>query len=412
MVSLSLSTNLQYVIKFVLSFDRLILMSSTGSGKSTLLPSVLADGGKSVWIAMDAHNSIISSIVKYTRKTFSENGEHPEIIHVKEPVDVVRPGTVTYSTRKILAQSLNSIIATLDIVILDDAHIDSLDGLAIVNAIRFYRDVISDIRFPKLILTSAEKVAIPHEGFSVLDLRKEESGYTIDVRYHGTLERDFDVTTVISRYVSSSEFTNGKHFLLFVDDVTKYGKLLNDTFNKDIDDDPRNFKVWKSQQSRKHFISPQNPKNVNILVIRSINRDLASLGNMSTIIVVGSELSNAITIPNVSVVFDLLKKKVHAESIFETELPGSFNQSYITKIEANQRRGRTGRTNDGICYRFSSKRFFDRLLDTPESYPDSKPNLLACARLISYGLNPSIVYDTGLKDMVEELARIGLVELD
>ena len=408
MTSLSLSADIQYIIKFVGSFDRLILLSQTGSGKSTLFPTILASTGESVWIAIDTDDSIISSIADYARKSFTKDEKYPNIIHAMEPINVVHPGTVIYSNRDILAKNLNSIMSTLDIVIIDDAHIDDLNGLAIVNSIRFYRDVVSDIQFPKLILTSAEEIAIPHEEFGIMDLRKIEPSYTIDIRYHGTLESDLEFTSVITKYVDSSAFTRGKHFLLFVDDVVKYGKLLDDTFNKNFDDDTRNFAAWKSQQSDKL----RRPKDVNILIIRSVSRDLANLGDVSTIIISGPELSNAVTIPEVSVVFDLIKKKISLKSIFDSNLAASFGQSYITKMEANQRKGRTGRTNDGICYRFCSEQFFDNLSDTSESYPDSEPNLLSCARLIDYGLNPSIVYDAPLGNMIEETARIGLTELN
>nr|QBK93310.1 MAG: uncharacterized protein LCPAC404_00140 [Pithovirus LCPAC404] len=370
---MTLTSDIQYIVDAVNSFDKLILYAPTGSGKSTILPDALANKSESVWIAIDTHDSIIESIVNHARKTATS-----KLVHITDPISTVVPGTVIYSNRETLARSLNTIKDRIDIVILDDAHINSVDGLAIVNTIVNSVETY-EFHIPKLILMSAEKMAAPYEDFVVLNLNEKGLKYSIDVRYHGNVESNEEIVSVIVRYSSSPVFVPGKHFLLFVDDMTKYDKLLRD-------------------------------KNIRTLVVRSIEKDLATLTYRSTVIIAGSELSSAITIPGVSVVFDLLVKKVNLKSIFDTDLPASFVNSYITKAEANQRKGRTGRTNNGICYRFCTEKFFSDLLDHEESYLE--PTLLSCSKLIDYSLDPSVVYDRDLTDMIDSTMQLGLTKAD
>ncbi|HLX54768.1 MAG TPA: helicase-related protein, partial [Aquella sp.] len=67
---------------------------------------------------------------------------------------------------------------------------------------------------------------------------------------------------------------------------------------------------------------------------------------------------SAVTIQNVSVVFDTTLEKRRSKDEVE-----SFITTYVSKASANQRAGRTGRTMEGTCYRMCTKSQYDALED-------------------------------------------------
>ena len=267
-------------------------------------------------------------------------------------------------TREKFIRRLLATISNIDIIVMPDAHIYDLDGLAIIKIVERY-----DI---KLVLISSVESSFDI-GANVLDL----SVIPKDIIYYGFVESDEGVLSVIEQYMMSPLFTNSKSFVLYTAEIRKWNSLLEDRFNRESKE--FNLDRWKSPDNG------DRPKNIRI------ERLYLSTIEESTIFI----LNEYEDIPRVSVVFDLMTKRVPMKSVFCTDLPAGTKDVDITQLEARQRAG------TGICYRFCSEEHFKCLKERDREITF---DLMSYARLIDYGLNPLIIFPYELK--VEECGLV------
>ncbi len=267
-------------------------------------------------------------------------------------------------TREKFIRRLIATISNIDVVVMPDAHIYDLEGLAIIRIVERYNI--------KLVLISSVE-SVFDIGTNVLDL----SVIPKDIRYHGFVESDEEILSVIEQYMMSPLFTNSKSFILYTADIRKWNTLLEHRFNSESE--RYNLDRWKSPDDG------DRPRNIRIeeLYLSTIEE--------STIFI----LNEYKDIPRVSGVFDLMTKRVPMKSIFCTDLPVGTKDVDITQLEARQRAG------TGICYRFCSEEHFKCLKERDRNIT---LDLMTYARLIDYGLNPLIIFPHKL--MVEECGLI------
>ncbi len=282
----------------------------------------------------------------------------PSILIERDRTALVGP------TREKFIRRLLATISNIDIVVMPDAHIYDLDGLAIIRIVERYNI--------KLVLISSVE-SVFDIGTNILDL----SVIPKNIKYHGFVESDGEVLSVIEQYMMSSLFTNSKSFILYTADVRKWNTLLEHRFNREPE--RYNLDRWKSPDNR------DRPRNI------KIERSYLSTIEESTLFI----LNEYKDIPRVSVIFDLMIKKVPMKSVFCTDLPVGTRDIDITQLEARQRSG------TGICYRFCSEEHFKHLKERDR---DITLDLMSYARLIDYGLNPLIIFPHEL--MVEECGLV------
>jgi len=113
------------------------------------------------------------------------------------------------------------------------------------------------------------------------------------------------------------------------------------------------------------------------------------------LIIVATNIAEAsLTIEGLDGVFDTLTEK-----IAETSENGGLRLvvKYVSKSSAKQRRGRTGRTNDGFVYRMCTREFFEKL--APQRDPEifRVPLTETIMSLLDKGLDPLVLFEGRLR---------------
>jgi len=130
------------------------------------------------------------------------------------------------------------------------------------------------------------------------------------------------------------------------------------------------------------------------------------------LIIVSTNIAEAsITIDGLDGVFDSLTEKVG-----ETSASGGLRLvvKHVSKSSAAQRKGRTGRTRPGFCYRMCTKPFFDKLPEQREPEISRVPLTGIIVELLNVGLDPISIFknrvtDKRLKETMTILRNLNMV---
>lgn len=117
----------------------------------------------------------------------------------------------------------------------------------------------------------------------------------------------------------------------------------------------------------------------------------------------------SITIENLSGIFDTMTEKVG-----ETSQSGGFRLAThnISKSSAEQRKGRTGRTCPGFCYRMCTKTYFDKLESHRPDEIKRVPLHTIIIETLNAGLDPATVYaDISLSRLKQTLKLLKMLEM-
>ena len=123
----------------------------------------------------------------------------------------------------------------------------------------------------------------------------------------------------------------------------------------------------------------------------------------------------SITIPKVEFVIDCMREKI----IKSTNAEGQkLELDFISKASAQQRAGRTGRTNDGICLRICTEEFYNKLPGHREEEINRLPLYTPLMQLLDVGLDPFIIFPSlnsdkdkfRIKKTSKTLAKLGMLD--
>ncbi len=176
------------------------------------------------------------------------------------------------------------------------------------------------------------------------------------------------------------------HFLVFCSGQEMIDKFYNSLYSSEFDEKLNNCKVFCAYSS---------------LPNHEINEAFSQtqpFQNERSIILSTDIAETSVTIPFVSLVLDLGHQKI-MQCLDETSI---LTTARISKFAAVQRKGRTGRTNPGLCHRMYTKSTYDNLPPCYEAALKRTPLHQTILKLISYNFNPMHL----LKDHIDNRVMI------
>lgn len=380
----------QEFIEFISQYPVSGFIGNTGVGKSTTIPMAISKRtGARVFVSQPTVFAA-TSIYGYVR-TFFDAG------HVGYAVE----GTVNYNDNtqiiycttghlrnKMLGyfkdgEVPSGDISFCDIILLDEAHSGSLDNDVIMELWSYALK--KNVSVPRLVLMSAtlSKETTIFKDLPIYEI--EMPSKKITEYYHNKDYKDptdkklyVDVATVviqthinnpvpedkISKYIIFCAGTSEVRTVMEILDKAELDKAIIIPAYSDLDQEGRD----------------------------KITQD-PPLGYR--LIVVATNIAEAsVTINGLDFVFDTLTEKVA-----ETSDNGGLRLvvKYISKSSAKQRRGRTGRTNDGFLYRMCTPDFFEKLpaQRAPEIF--RVPLTETIMTLLDKGLDPLVLFEGRLR---------------
>lgn len=288
-----------------------------------------------------------------------------------------------------------------DVLILDEVHNRSIENYVIMELWKrctshYENDGRSYVKFaqrPRFVTMSADfdGSLFPLAKSYVVDIPQ----YTIDVKYHGSEVHHHKLVDTLARVIAehdiSSPSPESNHFLVFVHGVDTVHKLVRTLSLKTSAHVLPAYGGMSDLQLKRIYDAPPSGKR--------------------KIIVATNVAETSITIEGVSIVFDGMYEKVPVETdVGSVKLV----TSSISKASANQRKGRTGRTMPGLCYRLTSKELFDKYTNTREDEIHRCSIHTTVLQLVCCYIDPYTFLYLASKERVKAslvlLERLGLIK--
>lgn len=378
------------------SDNPLAVMADTGSGKSLGVIAALYQAHRNdpsfrTFIAVPtrtaAYNlylqlgSLIGGkgIVGYQADRQSVMEETTQIIYVT--YGRLKGIILSYLTR-IRTLSPDNIPSLMSHVILDEIHQLSIDAIMVMTVVGYLVRTYPVVK-PKIILLSA---TLPHhaniEGYlgTVIPITYTvERTHSLTIKYHhrsfGTGEGELTPENERALYQDTAEVVKTYHYQ---ESSNHYPFLVFAAGKREID-------TIATLIEEFHL-----PSTVVMRITGSVDRDQISDIYRSRpqrkIIVTTNVVESAVTINHVILVVDTLREKVMTNDTIIRNMNAGIDDvqrlrpAWIDRQSATQRAGRTGRTIAGICYRMSTREFF-------ESLPEEKDSELSRVSLYTPVLN-------------------------
>ena len=359
-----INSKINEIVDFINANERPGIKAPTGSGKSIGIPAALAETQKKVYVALP-NRGIINSMV-ISQGIFNP---HLDIGILDENLNMTDNVSIVYSTSNLIEKKILSGIKDgkfydmtfCDYLILDEIHTGISSNYIIIGLIDQFKK--AKFRVPKLIIMSANIPPDGYRDFSIMEF-KDTGAYGIKLVYH------------------SIEYEPGdnKRYRIMADLINQYHTQIQDTST---------FLVFlpgkrEIEQVARSLVDLKGVEIIQIhsTTIRDNIKRVYSRNVLRKIILSTNIFETAITIEGVSFVLDsMLEKKAST---------GRLTTDFISKTSADQRKGRTGRTREGICYRMITEGDYETL-------PNEKPEE---------------IYQIDLSKVVISLLKVGVYPLD
>lgn len=320
--------------------------SPTGTGKTTYLPWYFSEKGHKVRVSIPTVVSVMASYkFVYDRSKKEVGYAAGREIRYDNNTSIVY-GTTGHFVQKLLSLITKGNIGEAeklfgDIFIIDEVHTATVDITVLIG---LYKYIVGDKQNgPKLIFTSAtynEDLISPfYNDYPIIKL-EETNKYNIDTIY---ISDNFnglkdDPNGLIVK-ILKRELEEGKEGHIIVFRPGAYEVLTTVTY---IQNEIKNINVYPIYSN---------------MPTEEQNQIFTSTDKIK--IIVGTNIiESSITIPDVRVVIDDMLEKISC-----TSKTGGYRLllKNISKSASNQRKGRTGRTSPGVCYRLCSEDYFNKL---------------------------------------------------
>lgn len=400
---LPISSSLPIIIDFINKYDKCAIIAPVGVGKSIALPAALCRNTSNtlknkVYVSMPSFSMI--KAIKQSQTIFNRNLNVSIMGDIDESTinDDIVYGTSYAIRNKILSTIKNGIYNPIDFcdyLIIDEIHVGNSDNYLILGLIENFRA--HNVKVPKVIITSATLDISKYPDFPLLTI-DEKSQHVVDVKYHNIEYKENDKT----RYLNIAQYIVDAHekdkdlsgsYLVFLpgkNEITTVANVINQLVNDSTTIDL----ILVHSDARKNTFDKLYSTNIN---------------NVRKIILATNILETTITIENVSLVVDsMLEKKINEF------LGNQLITEYISKSSAEQRKGRTGRTRPGICYRFIPKQEYEKL-------PNQKKEEIYVVKLhhiimdiINVDISPIGLlpkdFNNKIYETLLELVKLGLIQ--
>lgn len=404
---------LNKIISFIAKPDNFVcgVISPPGSGKSTSLIQKMFEQNSKVFVSQPTIPAA-ESLYRYmgTKLGAGNVGFAAEGNINYTPQTKVVYCTSGHLRRKFLSyfedgKVKNGNIDFCDVLVLDEVHNGSLDYDVIMELWNLAYSQGATI--PRLVLSSAtmsNDPLYPSTIFENLPIYEVNiKGFHIKEEY---AKQDYDVNsknilTDIAMHVIT------KHGEIPVE-ATKVSKWL--VFCPGTNEVENVIKILKSAELEKVEILPA----YSMLQRDQIDKifEVPELGTR-TIIIATNIAEASITIDGLDGIFDTLLEKFQ-----ETSQSGGSRLvlQNISKSSANQRKGRTGRTNPGFCFRLCTQGGFEKLKEQREREIFRVPLINVLIEMLDVGIDPIKVFlgrtlEKKMKETFKTLKDIGMIEI-
>ncbi len=358
-------------IKTAISVESTVVISAPpGSGKTTVIPFVLMKEpflqNKKILVLeprrLAAKNSALRVCLSYGIQVGEEIG-----YRVRFDSKISKATKVEYITEGIFINKIINDPELYDtgLVIFDEFHERNMDSdlsLALIEETRkLFRPDLKIIIMSATLNVEEIKNVYPNAKY----IFSEGKSFGVEVKY---LDSKSDKTSeLIYKIISNLDKEDG-NILIFLSGVYEINKLYNFLLSKDIPNSTL-FTLYGEmnyEDQRKVFLP---------------------LKDFRKIILSTNIAETSITIDNISVVIDsgLRKKLIY-------DIGSGMNRLIIDQIaldSADQRKGRAGRTRDGVCYRLWTKQDESSFSKTtqPEILNSDLSNLLLTVKKFGSSIN-------------------------
>ena len=386
--TLAIQPYLNNIIQMVKKFPLSMVIAPTGSGKSIGIPGHLASLGYKVIVSVPT----VTAAVSLSR---SINIFYPKVraAHVtdyteEEPADaMVIYATSKYLKNKIMRLYNNGISKSwffTQIIMLDEYHTGSIDNYLIYALWKYSSE--KKNKMPRLLLSSATIQIMKDKSMSVMKILSKR--YQIQLSY---MNRDYssvddqlykDTAALIYKY---NQTDLKGHILVFAPGKNEIHKIIN--YLQDM----KNAEIYPAY-------SGLTPDEFNRIYENTSKRKIIISTNI---------VETSITIDNIGLVIDTMLEK-----IIEKSSSGGKRlvTNYISKASADQRLGRTGRTNNGMCIRMMKQSTYDKLVSFRKMEIERLPIYDSLMELINGGITPDKIIPPTLVPTEELLDSIRLLQ--
>ncbi|GIY51042.1 ATP-dependent RNA helicase DEAH12, chloroplastic [Caerostris darwini] len=368
------------LLKLIQSYSVLVINAETGSGKTTqlaeyLLQSWIADRG--TIICTQPRKIAAISVTKFVCGQIGSSVGKLVGYDVGTDKKYDSNTKIIYMTDYVLLKKLlrNKKLRGVSCVIVDEAHERTLYTDLVLGMLKNCLHERLDLR---LIITSATMdpyLFVHHFGKNqtkIIDVPGRT--YPVEVIW---LNKDVEI---VDDYVEECV----KTALNIHHDEPKGDILVFLTSPGEIDEAIIKFKDWCKESEMPQLISLHGKSDLQeqLLVFET------SLNNVRKIIFATNAAETSLTIPGVKYVVDSGMAK--EMTYFPHKNKSCLVVGFVNKSSAEQRKGRAGRTQPGVCYRMYSKKNFHE--DMPDS---STPEILktnlqkALLKLYQFGIEPT-----------------------
>jgi HrpA-like RNA helicase len=383
------------------------IIAPTGSGKSTsMIENIHNNGGATVFVTQPTIPAALGLYKEMGRRL----GEDKVGYAVEGNANYNRFTPIVYCTaghlrRKLLNYFDNGIVKSgaidfCDVIVIDEAHSGSIDNDVITEL--WIEAASNGVEVPRLVLASAtlDKNATVFKNLPVYTIPTKS--LPVDIEYaakdykpdDSSLYTDLSVTVITKHINNPVKDDSVSKWLVFCAgsrEVENVCSILKEAELTNVDIFPVYSNLPEEERAK-------------------INNTI-ELGKRA-IFVATNIVEASLTIDGLDGVFDCLTEKVA-----ETSSSGGLRLSVknISKSSAAQRKGRTGRTVPGFCYRMCTNRFFNNLKDSREPEIARAPITNVAIEFINVGLDPIKLFkgrvsEQRMKDTLNLLKNLKMID--
>jgi HrpA-like RNA helicase len=415
---LVISTHLPSLAEAITEHDYLLVSSPTGTGKSLGIPWILSRQGQRVVVSVPTVAAAESLAARQEKMSPGiEVGYAAESkIHYSENTQVIY-ATSGHIRRRFLDfyrgisnpesrnNHLTKLIEQTDVLILDEIHLGSLDDY--INNSLWKYGYQQGYSLPKLILSSAtvEENLYP----KAFRYTVETESYPVEVYYHsknyviGDRRLIDDLVDVIYKFHTSTLDGDILVFVAGKNEIYQVTNKLEELLKSPGASEALIIQAHGNLTHQEFLKIYQQP---------GWSRELGrSIENPPRKIIISTNIAEtSITIEGINLVIDSMTEKRS-----ETSATGGFRLSlhYVSQSSAIQRKGRTGRTKPGICYRMCTAEFFLRLEKNRPEEITRVPIYNTVMELMEAGLDPEKIIinlnQQSIRQAMDLLFQLGLI---
>jgi HrpA-like RNA helicase len=382
------------------------IIAPTGSGKSTsMIEKIYKDGGaERVFIteptipaarglAMTMKSKLGNDIVGFAAEGVIQYRQSTPIVYC----------TSGHLRKKILGYFENGKVASTGIdfcsvLVIDEAHSGSLDNDVIIDLWR--TAVEQGATVPRLILASAtlSKDVSGFEDLPVIEIKTKN--LPVDIQYHN---QDYNPDSK-NIYTDLALVISNKHMSLPVKELETSKWLVFCPGSSEVELICSLLRDFQMDKVKIYPAYSELPKEQIDAIFENVE-----LGYRS--IIIATNIAEAsITIDGLDAVFDSLNEKIS-----ETSSSGGVRLvlTNISKSSASQRKGRTGRTRTGFCYRMCTEGYYDKLAEQRAPEIMRVPLTGVITELLNVGINPKELFKfrVSKKRMDETLSTLKTLKM-